>query len=54
MNDDINMGIDNSDQDDPIDETSYLIKSDVNKKRLQEAIDEMNNGVYYHLHLIEN
>jgi antitoxin YefM len=54
MSDDKNMGIDNLDYDDPMDETSCLIKSDVNKRRLQEAIDEMNSGVRYSHQLIKD
>jgi len=37
-----------------IDETFYITKSDANVKRLQEAIDEMNNGVYHKHDLIED
>jgi antitoxin YefM len=35
-------------------ETLHIIKSDANRKRLQEAIDEMNKGVHYSHKLIEN
>lgn len=34
-------------------ETLHLMKSEVNRKRLQEAIDEMNSGVSYSHKLIE-
>jgi antitoxin YefM len=34
-------------------ETLHIIKSEANRKRLQEAIDEMNNGVHYSHNLIE-
>jgi len=35
-------------------ETLHISKSEANRKRLQEAIDEMNNGVYYSNKLIED
>ena len=35
-------------------ETLHIIKSDANRKRLQEAIDEMNSGVYHSHKLIED
>lgn len=36
-----------------INETLHIVKSEVNRKRLQEAIDEMNSGVYHSHQLIE-
>ncbi|GAC1311333.1 MAG: type II toxin-antitoxin system prevent-host-death family antitoxin [Mucilaginibacter sp.] len=33
-------------------ETLHIIKSDANRKRLQEAIDEMNSGVH-HVHKLK-
>jgi antitoxin YefM len=35
-------------------ETLHIIKSEANRKRLQEAIDEMNSGVHYSHKLIED
>jgi len=35
-------------------ETLHIVKSETNRKRLQEAIDEMNNGVYLSHKLIED
>lgn len=35
-------------------ETLHIIKSEANRKRLQEAIDEMNSDVYYTHKLIED
>jgi antitoxin YefM len=35
-------------------ETLHIIKSEANRKRLQEAIDEMNSGVYHSHKLIED
>ena len=35
-------------------ETLHIIKSEANRKRLQEAIDEMNNGVHHAHKLIED
>jgi len=34
-------------------ETIHIIKSEANRKRLQEAIDEMNTGAYINRKLIE-
>lgn len=34
-------------------ETLHLVKSEANRKRLQEAIDEMNSGVHHTHSLIE-
>jgi antitoxin YefM len=34
-------------------ETLHIVKSEPNRKRLQEAIDEMNSGVHYSHNLIE-
>lgn len=36
-----------------ITETLHLVKSEVNRKRLQSAIDEMNNGIHHSHQLIE-
>lgn len=36
-----------------ITETLHLVKSEANRKRLQEAIDEMNSGVHHAHPLIE-
>lgn len=36
-----------------LDETQYITASEVNRKRLQEAIDEMNSGIYLKNTLIE-
>ena len=35
-------------------ETLHIMKSETNRKRLQEAIDEMNSGVYHSHKLIED
>jgi antitoxin YefM len=35
-------------------ETLHIIKSETNRQRLQEAIDEMNSGVYHSHKLIED
>ncbi|MDB4904038.1 MAG: type toxin-antitoxin system prevent-host-death family antitoxin [Mucilaginibacter sp.] len=35
-------------------ETLHIIKSEANRKRLQEAIDEMNTGIHHHHKLIED
>jgi len=35
-------------------ETLHIIKSDANRKRLQEAIDEMDSGKYHSNKLIED
>jgi antitoxin YefM len=35
-------------------ETLHITKSEANRKRLQDAIDEMNNGVYHSHKLIED
>jgi len=35
-------------------ETLHIIKSEANRKRLQEAIDEMDSGVYHSHKLIED
>jgi len=35
-------------------ETLHITKSEANRKRLQEAIDEMNSGVYHPHKLIED
>ena len=35
-------------------ETLHIIKSEANRKRLQEAIDEMNSGVYHAHNLVED
>jgi antitoxin YefM len=35
-------------------ETLHIVKSEPNRKRLQEAIDEMNSGVYHSHKLIED
>jgi antitoxin YefM len=35
-------------------ETLHIIKSEANRKRLQEAIDEMNSGLHYTHNLIED
>jgi antitoxin YefM len=34
-------------------ETLHIVKSEANRKRLQDAIDEMNSGVYHAHKLIE-
>jgi antitoxin YefM len=34
-------------------ETLHIVKSDANRKRLQDAVDEMNDGVYHSHKLIE-
>jgi len=34
-------------------ETLHIVKSEANRKRLQEAIDEMNSGQHLHHRLIE-
>ena len=34
-------------------ETLHIVKSETNRKRLQDAIDEMNNGVYHQHSLSE-
>ena len=39
---------------DAITETLHITKSEANEKRLQEAIDELNNGVYHKHDLIED
>ena len=36
-----------------ISETLHLVKSELNRQRLQSAIDEMNNDVYHSHKLIE-
>ena len=35
-------------------ETLHIIKSETNRKRLQEAIDEMNTGIHHKHKLIED
>jgi len=35
-------------------ETLHIIKSEANRKRLQEAIDEMNGGTHFSHNLIED
>jgi antitoxin YefM len=35
-------------------ETLHIIKSDANRKRLQDAIDEMNSGIHHSHKLIED
>ena len=35
-------------------ETLHVIKSEANRKRLQDAIDEMNSGVHFSHQLIED
>jgi antitoxin YefM len=35
-------------------ETLHIMKSDVNRQRLQDAIDEMNSGVYHTNKLMED
>ena len=35
-------------------ETLHIVKSEANRKRLQDAIDEMNNGIHYTHKLIED
>jgi antitoxin YefM len=35
-------------------ETLHIMKSETNRKRLQEAIDEMNSGIHYSHKLIED
>ncbi len=52
MNDETEINADDLDRDDLVDETSYLNKSEANKRRLQDAIDEMNNGIYIKHELI--
>ena len=37
-----------------ITETLHVIKSEANRKRLQDAIDEMNSGVHFSHQLIED
>jgi antitoxin YefM len=37
-----------------ITETLHIVKSEANRKCLQEAIDEMNNGVFHSHKLIED
>jgi antitoxin YefM len=37
-----------------LNETLHITKSDANRKRLQEAIDEMNSGHYHSHKLIED
>lgn len=37
-----------------IDETSYLLSNEANKKRLLDAIKEMNQAVHYNHKLIEH
>ena len=34
-------------------ETLHIVKSEANRKRLQDAIDEMNSGIHLHHKLIE-
>jgi antitoxin YefM len=34
-------------------ETLHIVKSEANRKRLQEAIDEMNNGIHHSHKLIQ-
>lgn len=36
-----------------ITETLHLVKSEANRKRLQDAIEEMNSGIYHQHKLIE-
>jgi hypothetical protein len=36
-----------------MDETLYLLSSEANKKRLQDAVNEMNQGVYHDSKLID-
>jgi antitoxin YefM len=43
-----------SDENNAMAETQYIIKTEANRKRLQEAIDEMSSGVYYQHGLIED
>ena len=35
-------------------ETLHIVKSEANRKRLQDALDEMNSGVHHHHKLIED
>lgn len=35
-------------------ETLHIIKSEANRKRLQDAIDEMNSGIYHTHKLLED
>jgi antitoxin YefM len=35
-------------------ETLYIVKSETNRKRLQDAIDEMNSGIHHPHQLIED
>jgi antitoxin YefM len=35
-------------------ETLHIVKSEANRKRLQDAIDEMNSGVYHSHKLLED
>ncbi len=42
------------DQYNAMNETLHIIKSEANRKRLQDAIDEMNNGVHFAHKLIED
>jgi hypothetical protein len=46
---------DQADQSDflDMDETSYLLSNEVNKKRLLDSIEEMNQGIYLNNKLIE-
>jgi antitoxin YefM len=37
-----------------ITETLHIVKSEANRKRLQDAIDEMNSGVYHSHKLLED
>jgi len=53
MNEETANNAENLDREDLADETSYIIKSEANKKRLQDAIDEMNSEIYYKHDLIE-
>lgn len=35
-------------------ETLHIVKSEANRRRLQEAVDEMNNGIHHSHKLIED
>ncbi|MCO5945965.1 hypothetical protein [Mucilaginibacter flavidus] len=53
MNDETEINDNNLDGDDLRDGTSYIIKSEANKRLLQDAVDEMNSGVHFSHRLIE-